>query len=273
MPREFPMDPDKSAPFQLGQGTAACLLIHGFTGSPWDVRPLGDVLASRGYFVRGILLPGHGETPEALDGVSYLDWEGACESALLELSAYHQRFVAGLSMGALLALIVAARHPDLATGLALLAPAMRFRSPLMALLRGTRRIPWLQWVRPYLEKKSTDIDDAEQRAQAPLLRAFPSARLNDLWTIQDRARASISKVTAPTLISMARNDHVVSLVGGQELARALHRVRRIRSIQLEEGFHILPRDRGAGTLAAEVISFFGSIEGDSPVELGQEASR
>jgi hypothetical protein len=72
---------------------------------------------------------------------------------------------------------------------------------------------------------------------------------------------------------MARNDHVVSLEGGQELARALRRVRRIRSIQLEEGFHILPRDLAAGTLAAEVISFFGSIEGDSPVEPGQEASR
>jgi carboxylesterase len=273
MPRELSLNPERTAPFQLGQGTAACLLIHGFTGSPWDVRPLGDVLASHGYFVRGILLPGHGGTPKALDGVSYLDWERACESALLELSAYPQRFIAGLSMGALLALIVAARHPGLATGLALLAPAMRLRGPLMALLRGTRRVPWLQWVRPYLEKKSTDIEDAEQRAQAPLLRAFPSARLNDLWTLQDRARASMSEVTAPTLIAMARNDHVVSLEGGQELARALRRVRRIRSIQLEEGFHILPRDLAAGTLAAEVISFFGSIEGDSPVEPGQEASR
>ena len=39
------MDPEKTAPFELGSGDDACLLLHGFTGSPWDLRPLGERLA------------------------------------------------------------------------------------------------------------------------------------------------------------------------------------------------------------------------------------
>ena len=42
------MDPQKTAPFTLGKGEDACLLVHGFTGSPWDLRPLGEALAARG---------------------------------------------------------------------------------------------------------------------------------------------------------------------------------------------------------------------------------
>src|SRR5688572_17767016 len=59
------MDPEKTAPFELGSGDDACLLLHGFTGSPWDMRPLGERLSERGYAVRAIRLPGHGSTPLA----------------------------------------------------------------------------------------------------------------------------------------------------------------------------------------------------------------
>jgi len=95
------MDPEKTAPFELGSGEDACLLLHGFTGSPWDVRPVGERLAARGMFVRAIRLPGHGTTPEAMTAVSHRDWEQAGEDALRSLSSYRNVFVAGLSVGAL----------------------------------------------------------------------------------------------------------------------------------------------------------------------------
>src|SRR5271154_6266158 len=57
------LDPTLTAPFELGIGPGACLLVHGFTGTPWDVRPLGEALAAGGFRVRGIPLPGHGATP------------------------------------------------------------------------------------------------------------------------------------------------------------------------------------------------------------------
>ena len=41
-------------------GDIGILLIHGFTGSPWDLRPLGEALLARGFHVKAPLLPGHG---------------------------------------------------------------------------------------------------------------------------------------------------------------------------------------------------------------------
>src|SRR5438270_13533902 len=114
MRRVLSMDLEKTRPFELGAAEApdACLLIHGFTGSPWDMRPLGDALAARGYRVKGVRLPGHGGEPEAMAGVSARDWEEACETALDSLASTPRVFVAGLSMGALLALLLAARRPE-----------------------------------------------------------------------------------------------------------------------------------------------------------------
>src|SRR4029450_3115001 len=103
------MHPEKTAPFELGRGEDACLLLHGFTGSPWDVRPLGERLAARGLYVRAIRLPGHGSTPLPSAQASHRDWEQAAEDALLSLSTSRHVFVAGLSVGALLAVVLAAR--------------------------------------------------------------------------------------------------------------------------------------------------------------------
>ena len=121
-----PMDEAKTASFTLGppqgEAIAAVLLIHGFTGSPWEVRPLGEALAARGFHVQAIRLPGHGVDPEAMAWVTWRDWEHAAEEALKQLRGFQHVFVAGLSMGALLGMLLAARHPNRVSGLAMMAP-------------------------------------------------------------------------------------------------------------------------------------------------------
>lgn len=250
------LDSEKTAAFELGAGDDACLLIHGFTGSPWDMRPLGDVLAARGFYVKAVRLPGHGLTPAALEQVSHRDWEQAVDDALASLGNFRQVFVAGLSMGALLAVLLAARRPDRVHGLALLAPAMRFQSGPLRAFHALRRLPLLEILRPHIAKSGTDLSDADELAEAPVLPSFPSARFHDLWRIQDAARAELPNVRAPTLIVIARNDHVVDAAGARELARGLTHAPAVRFIELKEGFHILPRDKGREVLSAEVASFF-----------------
>ncbi len=93
------------------------LLIHGYTGSPTEMRWIGDYLHARGLTVSGPLLPGHGTTPEAMNRCRWTDWTGHVEAALADLRARCTRvFVGGLSMGSLLTLHLAARHPDLPRG-------------------------------------------------------------------------------------------------------------------------------------------------------------
>lgn len=250
------MDPQKTAPLALGAGEDACLLVHGFTGSPWDLRPLGEALAARGLYVSCPRLPGHGTTPRALSHVGARDWEAAVEAALYELRARRRVFVAGLSMGALLGVLLAARQPERVAGLALVAPALRFRGPTMFALKRLRRYPLLEWARPWIEKNGTDIQSPEALAEAPVLPAFPSARLQDMWALQEAALAALPRVRCPTLVAVAVQDHVVDPEGGKLLVQRLTAAPSVRFIHIQEGFHIIPRDAGGPLLCEEVGGFF-----------------
>lgn len=257
------MDPDKVAPFELGpdgpEAKAAVLLVHGFTGSPWDLRPLGEALARSGFFARAIRLPGHGDRPEALLDVGWQDWERAVLDAVDALEAHARVFVAGLSMGALLAVIAAAYRRDRIHALALLSPAVELRAPAARLLRFTRRLPFLHLFRPWVTKDVSDIADPVALGEAPILSAWPTARLYDLFTLQDRCAHMLAAVRAPALVMVAAQDHVVTPDGGARLARGLRHSREVRLMHLEQGFHILPRDHGRERVAREVIDFFERV--------------
>jgi carboxylesterase len=221
--------------------------------------PLGEALAARGFYVKGIRLPGHGTTPEAMTHVTHRDWEQAVEDALRGLSNFRQVFVAGLSMGALLSVLLAARSPARVHGVALIAPAMKFLDRQMAALRFLRAASIAEVLHPWVEKDSTDIGDPIVRAQAPVLPRFPVARLRDVWTLQDHAREALSRVRCPALIAIARDDHVVSAEGARELAQRLTQAPTVRFIELTQGFHIIPRDRDGPVLAREVGDFFARL--------------
>ncbi|AKQ63170.1 Lipase LipU [Myxococcus hansupus] len=249
------MDPEKTAPFELGRGEDVCLLLHGFTGSPWDVRPLGEALAARGLRVVAPRLPGHGTTPQALLHVTWRDWQAAAERALHALNRGRGVFVAGLSMGALLALGLAARNPEAVRALTLVAPAVRFRGPRMFLIRQLARTPVLEWTHPWVAKTGTDISDPEALAEAPVLPAFPVARLRDLCTLQTLAIPDAARVRCPTLVAVAEQDHVVDPEGGRWLARRLTSAPSVRVLSLRQGFHVIPRDTAGPLLAVEVGDF------------------
>ena len=111
-----------------------CLLVHGFTGTPQNVRPLADYLARRGLAVSAPRLPGHGTTVEDLDRTGPQDWLAAAEKALSDLRERCATvFVAGISMGGTLTLELARRHPDLAGVVVMAAPvqALEALDPLV----------------------------------------------------------------------------------------------------------------------------------------------
>src|SRR5258707_11878236 len=90
-----------AAPFSLGEGDDACLLLHGLTGSPAEVRPVGEALARAGFRAVGPVLPGHGTVPEDLYAVTRGDLLAAARAALLELRRARRIFLCGLSAGGL----------------------------------------------------------------------------------------------------------------------------------------------------------------------------
>ena len=258
------MDARKTVPFELGEGEDACLLLHGFTGSPWELRPLGEALATRGLHVLAPLLPGHGTTPEALVGVTHRDWTRAAARALFSLRGHRRVFVAGLSMGSLLSLQLAARYPERVDGLTLIAPAIHFKGPHMWLLKRLRHHGLLERFKPWVLKTGTDVSDPAVLAEAPVLPAFPSARLQDLWHLQDVALEALPHVRCPTLVAVAEQDHVVDPAGGQLVVRGLTGAPEVHHLSLKTGYHIIPRDVGGPLLSAEVSRFLDRLRGDAP---------
>ena len=57
------------------------LLLHGLTDSPYSLRRIGEILYSRGFYVLGLRLPGHGTIPAALTTVHWEDWVAASRIA------------------------------------------------------------------------------------------------------------------------------------------------------------------------------------------------
>jgi carboxylesterase len=257
------LDP-RTAPWSLGPSSADAgglvLLLHGFTGSPWEVRPLGEALAARGFHVAAPLLPGHGGAPEALLTVTFQDWLRAADEALGALAASGRPVaLVGLSMGGLLALLLAARRPPQVQGLVLLAPAARLRPWNARLLQALRRTPLRRAFPRWVPKRTTDLSLPEVRAEAPRLARYPLDRVLDLFTLQDLAFEAAPRVRSPALVLAAANDHVVALAGIEELAR---RLPRARLEVLQRGWHVIPRDEDRALAATLTADFLDGLEPD-----------
>ena len=265
VPTDDRLDEEKTEPLELPGDRGACLLIHGFTGTPWDVRPLGEALSRAGIAVHAPRLPGHGTTPAAMLEARAPDWLLACDDALARLPG-RRVTVAGLSMGALLALVLAARHPGRVAGVAALAPAVRFRDRTLTSLRAVRpAMPLLELFRPWVLKDTTDLLDESARAEAPLLPAWPMARLRDLWEVQDLAWGSAARVSCPVLVVVGAQDHVVEEAGAAALVRRLEKSPSVRYVRIDNSAHILPRDRNGELVAAEVTGFVERTLGPAAV--------
>nr|MBA3820853.1 alpha/beta fold hydrolase [Deltaproteobacteria bacterium] len=119
---------ERAEPFELGgalggEAEVGVVLVHGFTGTPYEVRYLGEQLARAGYAVRGPRLPGHGTRVEDLDVTTWSDWVAEVDRAVEALRRRCDRVaVIGQSLGGLLALHHASRHPELPCVGSLAAP-------------------------------------------------------------------------------------------------------------------------------------------------------
>ncbi|MFN0062889.1 MAG: alpha/beta hydrolase [Myxococcaceae bacterium] len=246
-----------TASARFGTDGQACLLLHGFTGTPWDLLPLAVALEQRGFSGSVPCLPGHGEDGEAMASVGADDWLRASEEALFAEFERTQRpvHVAGFSMGGLLAVGLAARWPSHVASLALLAPAARLLGQISRAARFLRKTPLMDWVQPYIPKDGSDIEDPAARAIVPRPTSFPSARLRDLFWLQDFAHQHAPRVKARVLLVLARHDHVVNARAAKGLVARIPRP-DTATLLLERGFHGLARDFAGDVLAGAVGDFF-----------------
>jgi len=190
-------------PFFFEGGPTGCLLIHGFSGSPPEMRPMGEFLAAKGLTVLGVRLAGHGTSPEDMATTTWRDWVASAEEGLRELQGRcDQVFVAGLSMGGLITLHLAAHNP-LDGIVAMAAPAYiadwRFRFLPLAQY-------FVRWLTPDIESDLTDPEAEERLFSYPVLPVRCIASLRQLIRL---VRRELPQVKVPALVVQGEKDHHV----------------------------------------------------------------
>jgi carboxylesterase len=209
-----PADLDPKA-YVADGGPLGVLLIHGYTGSVAETRPMGEYLAARGWAVRCPLLPGHGTVPDDLIGVHWQDWAGEVEAALRDLQDRCEAvFVGGLSLGSLLTLWLGVEHPKIA-GLIPMAPAIKVRNRLLSLARGLRHL--LKY-NPLGGIGDDDLGDPAGIDRIWCYDELPLWGAGEVYLLQREVRRALPQVHQPILIFYGQRDAQVP----PEAAQMLH---------------------------------------------------
>jgi carboxylesterase len=258
--------------FHLPAGPAAALLVHGFPGTPAELRPLGQALFEAGWTVRAPLLPGFGVAIAALPTYRAADWLAAVRTELAQLAAAHTPLLlVGFSMGGALAVQAAAEQPP--DGLVLVAPfrqlgsdAQQLAWPLMR-----RKFPRFQpfakadFTDPVVRRGLTDLlpgadldDPAVQQALREL--AVPAAVLDELRRVGADAWRAAPAVTAPALVVQGSADPVVRPAHTRALAGRL--AGSTRYVEVDGGHDLLrPDAAGWPETVTAVLTFAHEVAG------------
>lgn len=195
--QEFRLKPDFP-------GKPGVLLVHGFTTSPWEMRPLGEILRQAGYPVAAVRLPGHGTTPEDLCPRRFEEWvtatREACERLQQETGSIH---TIGISTGALVLLALAENQNF---------NSMVLLSPFLAMLHHLA--PFTGILRHFRKFQTRELP-------AHLAEFYYDRRpVNGVYQICRlirHIRPALPSITVPTLAINALGDRTVKAASGYDL--------------------------------------------------------
>jgi carboxylesterase len=202
-------DPD-DLPFMYSPPGAqtAVLLVHGFTATPWEMRPLGRYLADAGLASLAVCLPGHGTSPEDLARCRWQDWLGTLvDGHQLLTREFPAVYGMGMSTGNLLLLTMVRSHP--LRGLVLFSPYLRVKHRL-APFAG-----WLRWVHPYQYKPVEEGLNKRYYDRRPL------SGIHQINLLLQGVRRQLAHIGCPVLAFNGEDDQTVDIATGRQLVERL----------------------------------------------------
>lgn len=238
-------------PFYYPGGSTGCLLVHGFTGAPEEMRWLGEHLAEQGFTVLGVRLFGHGTHLKDLTRARRQDWLASVEDGYHILSRACEKVVlVGFSLGGVLTL---SKASDLNLhGVVAMATPFDL-PPVVGRLRSL--IPLISKLWRY--RKPTEASDWHDRQAEALNVNYSVQPVRAVAELYDQIlamRERLHDLQLPVLLIYARGDSSVP----QEHAKIIHRRLANANVQLEwveNSGHSLPRDAGREQVFRHVVNF------------------
>ncbi|WP_020085328.1 alpha/beta hydrolase [Hyphomicrobium zavarzinii] len=252
-------------------GRVGVLLIHGLCGSPSEIRFVANGLTRDGYTVLCPALAGHGGSETELLATTWQDWYESAEKGLEELSATCDTvIVGGLSTGAVLSLLLAARHPDKVHAVALYSPTLW--------LSG-RQIPWYvplfrlidnKWfanlfrfpVPLHVGIKDKRVRDFIRNAMAAegskvAQVSTPGGAVLERRRLAKQVMKTLGSINQPVLILHAREDDYAGLDNAAYLQREL--AGPVDLVVLDDSYHMVTVDRQRHIVLERTASFVSRI--------------
>ena len=227
------------------------LLSHGYTGSPYSMRPWGEYLAAQGFGVAVPRLPGHGTSWRELNDVRWQDWYAVLDNELERLRKEHRHVVvAGLSMGGCLVLRLAEEHGADVDGVILVNPSVSTEDKrLVALPLLKRLLPSIPGIADDIKKPGV-TENAYDRTPLKGL-----AQLGELWKL---TRADLPRITQPVLLFRSVTDHVVEASSSRRVLEAISS-RDVTETLLEDSYHVAVLDNDAPRIFADSAAFITRV--------------
>lgn len=264
--------------FLPGHGAHAAtgiLLVHGLTGTPNEMRLLGKGLQRAGFTVYGVQLAGHCGTQEDLVATRWQDWAASVHAGAERLHARVDRLVVmGLSMGAVLALELAAGRPELVDGVGALSTmfwhdgwSIPFYTRLSFLLRPFRALG-IGRHRVFMEQPPYGIKDEALRARvvaqmqsgdsaAAGLPGNPWYSIIEMRALSEHVRRHLDLVSAPCLVVHASHDDISSVANAKLIERKVRGP--VELVLLNDSYHMITIDRERRTVTARAAHFAAHI--------------
>lgn len=226
-----------------------CLMIHGFTSSPADLRPLSEHLHRLGLTVQELLLPGHGLTPGEMARCHWRDWQQAVAEELARLAARcSQVWLLGFSMGGILALLTAATQET--------AGVVSISAPI--------------WPRPWLTRYAFILQPFYRSVKLgePRPCFYPFWRYQEvatksiagLMSLISAGKKSLGQVTVPVLVLQGRDDRTVNPASARYIYNRLGSAKK--ELRFFPGPHLLLLGENSSDIYRYISQFIMEAKGD-----------
>jgi len=222
-------------PFFLPGNRTGCLLVHGFTGAPKEMRWMGEYLGTLGYTVLGVRLAGHATQPQDMLRIRWQDWIASVEDGYNLLKGWaDQVFIIGLSMGGILSLLFASQHR--------VSGIVTMSTPYA--LPDDPRLPFIRIISllmPWVKQGAPDWHNPEAAKDHVCYPYFPTKAVIQLSDLIREMRTALPMVQAPVLVIHSKQDTGVVPRNAEQILAALGSQNK-QIYWVENSGHVIPRE-------------------------------